>query len=533
MEIIMKFARIAISYIIKYLLGFLLVFVCSAILFAIAKDTIESYIIKQAQMKTQEGIRTIDETIDKLDLISQMMYQNTGFSKLIYQGETFPKEDILQLQESNSFMKKINSVADYTPYMFTLFQNNNLYLSSSQCSLSFTDYYGKFLSLDLTEIEDTNIETTDAMALKTFLFNAAKNKCNFLRLESIRYTDSSKEHVLENALIYLTDGKIEPTMSLHIFCFVLSKEYLSQNILESELAQNGFLYIRNRKTGAELVSYGQVPEIIQDTSPDAETIIDKTPEYLINITFQNKLDWQIVTGIPISYINQQVKPVQQLLMTYLGLGFIAVIVLTLYFSLSRYYGFQKVLFSFPTEELELINRRGFNDYQLLTENVTQLDKTRKTYQLQLKELKRQNQAILLENLITNGIRTPQEQQIFEAYFAKEPEFYNIVLVRFLQSDLKILEAATVNMVQFLAKKQLTLLGNVHSGVSDELFLIQQAPSQDANTSDLTAILEEMVSSISEQYEVVLHIGISAVGTGLANINKCYEQAKQIKVWELK
>lgn len=525
----MKFARIAISYIIKYLLGFLLIFVSSAILYAIAEDNIESYIIKQTQMRTEEGIRTIEDTIDKLDLISQMMYQSTGFNGLIYQGDTIPKENILRLQESNNFMKKINSVADYVPYMFTLFQNNNLYLSSSQCSTSFTDYYGKFLSLNPTEGTNGAIgnETTDAIAVKTFLFNATTNKGKFLRLESIRYTDSSKEQFLENALIYLTDGAIQPTKSPHIFCFVLSKDYLTQNILGSELAQNGFLYIRDRKTGDELVCYGRVPEIIQDTLPDAESIIDKTQEYLINITFQNKLDWQIITGIPTSYINQQVEPVQELLMTYLRLGFIAVIILTLYFSLSRYYGFQKVLVSFPKEELELINKSGFNDYKLLTEKVTQLDRTHKSYQQQLNELNRQNQAILLENLITNGIRTPHEQKIFESYFAQEPEFYNIILVRFLQTDLKILEAVTVDMVQFLTKKQLTLLGNVHSGVSDELFLIEQAPYQDANTSNLTAISEEMVSFISEQYEVVLHVGISAVGTGLANINKCYEQAKQI------
>lgn len=66
----MKFARIAVWYMVKYLLGFLLVFVCSVMVFAVAKENIEGYVIEQVEMKTEEGIREVEETIEKVDLIN-------------------------------------------------------------------------------------------------------------------------------------------------------------------------------------------------------------------------------------------------------------------------------------------------------------------------------------------------------------------------------------------------------------------------------------------------------------------------------
>lgn len=525
----MKLTKIVVSYIMKYLLGFFLVFACSTMMFAVAKNTIENYVINQAQREVKEGISNINEMIDKLDILSQTMYQNYNFSKLIYQGENLPKEDILQLKESNTFMKNICAVTEDAPYMFALFKKNDLYLSSTQCSLSFTDYYGTFLIIDLGQ--GNSADTAD---LKRYFFNKKEHGHNFLKINSIYYTNDGKGHLLDDALIYMADGVNSPITSLHIFCFVIEREYLVQTILMQELLETGFLYIRDMDTSNELVAYGEIPDNIWEISENITsdtTDARKIQNYYISSTLQNRFNWQIVTGIPVSYIDQQIKPIQQLLMIYLGLGFCAVVGFTLYFSLSRYCGFQKVLYSFPMEEMlsakdSMVRWNSFNDFDMLTEKVMQLDERRKVYQYQLYELKRQNRAILLENLIKNGVRTPEEQRLIESCFEKVPVYYNIVLIRFIRADLETQEAATIEIVQFLTERHIVLAGNVHSGLSDELFLIEHSSAQESNISEQISVFEELACYIGERYDVILHVGISEIEKGFLNIDKCYEQIKR-------
>ena len=83
------------------------------------------------------------------------------------------------------------------------------------------------------------------------------------------------------------------------------------------------------------------------------------------------------------------------------------------------------------------------------------------------------------------------------------------------------------MIEFLTQNEVALLCNVHSGVSDDLFLIELSSSQKADTRDLLQVFEDMAKVISGKYECVLHIGISSVGTDLSNISSCYEQTKRI------
>ena len=522
----MNFIKIIVSYIMKYLLGFLLVFICSAMLFFTAKDTIQSYIIKQVRMQTQEGISTIDETFEKLDLIARTIYQNDNFRKLIYQRKTLPKENILILDNCHDFIQKISTVSDYTPYMFVLFKNNDLYLSSSQCSLSFSDYYNNFLLLELQDEPENKAITKDATLLKTTIFDNAQEHHNIQHLKSVRYMYGDKQYLVEDALLYIADGTDTPIASSHIFCFILTKEYLIQNILGSEYKQDGFLYIKDIKTGTELLSYGPVPDKAREIVSNAPIKEYKIQEYYVNTAVQSKMGLQIITGISDSYIDEQIKPTQQLLMMYLWIGFVAVIVLTCAYSFSRYYGFRKVLHSFPIE-FDLLNHKGVNEYQLLTQNIVWLGESRKNYQQQLDDLKNKSQAIQLENLITNGIDTPEKRSFFLDFIKKEPEFYHVALVRFQQCDKQIVEAVTINMMQFLIKRNMPILVHVHSGLTDELLLIEQTNFSGKNISEISLLFEEMVSDINKHYDVVFHIGISMVGTDLANISKCYEQARQI------
>ena len=175
-------------------------------------------------------------------------------------------------------------------------------------------------------------------------------------------------------------------------------------------------------------------------------------EYLAIVNDSNDLGWRVVTGVPLSFVDEQMKPVNHLVLGYLLLGLLAVIGLTVYFGLERYWGFKR-------------------------------------FRIQLDELKHQNQAILTENLIVKGIRTPKESGAFAELFGKEPEFYCVAVVQHSLQDSNALEPLMVFMLRFLKRKEISLLANVHSGVFDELFLIELSSRQDTDFSDLQWIFE--------------------------------------------
>lgn len=519
-QIFMRFTKIVINYTARYFLGFLAVFVCSVVVAAVAERSIRSYIVEKAETELVNGIKTTNEAIERMDLINQTVHGNRAFTTLIYSGESIPKQDVLSLKEENEVLMKTAYLSDYIPYMFILFQNNNFYLSSSQCSFDFENYYNKFLKMSVPE---ENI--MDAAEIKEFLFFNQQQNRQFLCLESFDYMNDGLSRHLDNALLYMGKALYSGYDPQYVFCFVISSDYIKQNIVMPELIDESFLYIENIRSGEILVSDGNVPEEVKACKN--RQVLGGQQEYLAIVNEANDLGWRVVTGIPVAFINAQMKSVNRLLVIYLCLGLLAAIGLTLYFSLERYLGFKKVWFTFPAEKITSSGKKRYSDYALLQDNVIQLNERGESYRFQMEELKRQNQAILMESLIVNGVRTPQESQAFTESFGTEPDFYCVAVVHPSLQDSDASEPLTVFMLRFLDMKSVSLFANVHSGVYDELFLIDLSSQRATGLTGIQEIFEEMIAGATGQFNATFHVGISAVGTGLSNINRCYEQARRI------
>lgn len=516
----MKLAKIVMNYTIKYFLGFLTVFVCSVVVAAVAESSIRNYIVEKAEAELENGLKTTNEAIERMDLINQTVHGNKAFTTLIYSGDSIPKQDVLSLKEGNTVLMKTAYTSDYIPYMFILFQNNNLYLSSSQCSFDFKSYYGKFLKIGA--LGETAM---DASEIKEFLFYNQQQNKQFLCLESFDYMNDGLSKHLDNALLYMGKALYSGYNPQYVFCFVMGSDYIKQNIVMPELLDDSFLYIENGRTGEMLVSEGNVPEAVWECQN--RQILSGEQEYLAIVNETNDLGWKVVTGVPVAFINAQMKPVNRLLVIYLCIGLLVAIGLTLYFSLERYLGFRKVWFTFPADKVTSSKKKRYSDYTLLQDNVMQLNERGENYRFQMEELKRQNQAILMESLIVNGVRTSQERQAFGESFGTEPDFYCVAVVHPSLQDSDASEALTVFMLRFLDMKEISLFANVHSGVYDELFVIDLSLKQETGLTDIQEVFEEMVAGATGQFNATFHVGISAVGTGLANINRCYEQARRI------
>lgn len=516
----MKFTKMLMHYITKYFLGFLIVFLSSILVAFVASRSIEDYIIEKGEMKNQEGINGIYEMVNKMELINEMMAKNQTFSTIVYQQGKIPKEDVLKLKEANKMFSEIGFVADYTPYVFMLFKKNDLYLSTSQCSFNFQDYYNKFL-----RIQREGADFSDSDAVRDELFGRYAKHSQFVRLDQIRFIYNEKERKLQDAILYLTSSELTRLNPQYLSCFVIDRDYLIKSIMMPELEKDGFLYIQDSRTGDVLLEYGNVPEGIG--AYENGQVVGDGGSYRLIVKQQDDLQWKIVTGIPMAFIDSQIWPVSRLLIIYLCIGLLLVIGLTAFYSYQQYSGMKRVLFALPAENGVESSKKRFDEYGILTDNILALKKNGNEYRAKMEELAKQNEAMMLEHLIVMGIWLPEERRVFEKCFEKVPEFFCVAVVRLQQKEYGNSDIITLAMVEYLKKHYPGKFTNVYSGLTDELFLFELKPEQEANVSGIKKLFEEVAVMVTAAYDVILHVGISAIGTDLANVNKCYEQARQV------
>lgn len=515
----MKFTKILVNYVIKYFTGFLIIFMSSILVATIANSTIKNNIIDRSEMNNTEGIKNIEVAIAKMDLINQIMSQNSTFTTIVYQRGPIQKHDILKLREANQMYNEISFIIDYTPYVFTLFKNNDLYLSASQCSTSFENYTDKFLSIEI------NGEVLSSLEIKTLFFDKYMSHETIIKVDKITYINNEKVHTLNNALIYLTSSSNSSINPMYISCFIIDSEFIIDKIMMRELKEKGFLYIENIKTKEVFIQYGNVPAEVSDSKNGQ--LFGGDDKYRVIVNNQKDLNWKIVTGVPMSIIKDQMKPVTSVLIIYLCIGMFLVIILTFYFSLKRYSGVKKVLFAIPFSKEEETDKLRFDEYRILTENILQLKNNGNNYRIKMEELLNKNKENLLKELIIMGIHTDEERKNFETCFDKEPEFFCVALVRLFQKEIRTFEEITLLLAEYMKKEFKGRFTNVYGGINDEIFLFELDPNQEANVSNIKTLFEKISIMLAQKYDVTFHIGISAIGTDIYNMNKCYEQARQI------
>ncbi|RRD94772.1 AraC family transcriptional regulator [Clostridiales bacterium COT073_COT-073] len=512
----MKHKNILLNHMFRYFLGFLLIFICSVSVALVASKVIEKYILERSELKVQEGIKKIQETFTKLDLITQIISKNEAFTMIAYQNGAIPKERVTKLKTANRLFNEVGLTTESSPYMFALFQNNDIYLSNSQSSFDFNKYYNQFLSLQITENTAFNSDQ-----LKNFLFEQHVNHKKIIPLNSSSYIYNGKQQVLNSPLLYLSQYN-SGTHPLYVICYLLDKNYIIRQILMPEFKDNSFLKVVDSKTGENILEYGEIPmEIIKLENRQ------KTNTHYTIANINEKLQWKVVIGIPRSFIYEQLQPVQHILYLFLIAGLLLVVGLTIYFSFYRYRKLKQVLFAFSNMETNTLNEETSDEYRLLLDRISYLNNQRNRYRQDAEQLIYQNEAILLEHLIISGIRTAEERSVFERCFKKQPEFFCVALVQLQEKNYPAQEAITLEMVNFFQNQHNKRFANVYTGISDEIFLFEIDPQNASNVTEIEALFHKLIRDITAKYHVTVHVGISAIGTDITNINKCYEQARQM------
>lgn len=521
----MRWKKILMKYFLKYLFAFLLVFISSIFIYNSASDVLKRSTISQFDEQNTAGIAELEGMLSRMRMLNESIQQNSAFLDVVRSDAEMLDKAIKQMKLSNDQLFSLATISG-TPYVFSIMKNNDAFLSTGQISLDFNSYYRRFLTMELDGCDLSNAES-----VKERLFEAYQQGQHFLMLDSINYTYGDKYYSLESPILYLA-GSGNYSRSNYLICFVIDRDMIIQNMLLSNAQSEGFVYIRGLRFEDNLVKYGSIPEEIESS----EMSDYKSRYYHIIQNNNNKMGWDIVTGISYSLIQEEMRPTYMLLMMYLILGMSLVVGLTLIFSISNYRGFHNAAGKL-SDSIEEINRRSWNDenrrilisgdYGILAKGIENLKKSSDQYQIQVQELKRLNEVILLEQIITLGIHTEEEKKIVSQYFDKEPDFFCVAVVRIICREVLNFENFTLELQRLIQKYSDVKFVNVHSGISDELYLFQLNPEREANVNEIRNLFKNIIPILTEQFDTIIHVGISSIGTELKNINRCYEQANQI------
>ena len=179
------------------------------------------------------------------------------------------------------------------------------------------------------------------------------------------------------------------------------------------------------------------------------------------------------------------------------------------------------------EEKKSLAAQARNEYDTLSRVFHEVTQNAYQYKEQAEMLNQQNRAIMLENLIVRGITTQEEREKFETCFPKPLEFFCVVLVKMSFPNDEDYQPVLISIVEYLKANYPNDFVNVHTGLSDELFLLSLNPSDASNVQAIRTMFQTIADVLSEDTGATFHIGISAIGTDIANVNACYNQARQV------
>lgn len=122
------------KYCFKYLLVFLLILGACVPVAVVSYRVMKEQVMETSQLHLEEGTNQLNRFLEQMTAIVRSSEQDA--------------DSYVNLSRAKDAFRDLGAVYTLSPYFFTLFQNNDIFLSSDQCSGRFSqDYYGKLLTI--------------------------------------------------------------------------------------------------------------------------------------------------------------------------------------------------------------------------------------------------------------------------------------------------------------------------------------------------------------------------------------------------
>lgn len=506
--------RLFLKYIFKYLILFFIVLMCCIPIVMRAYELAEKNVMDQNTIKLESGMDDLKEHISKMYSMFTIINQDIYITSLRDVYGALPLQEYVYMIYLQKQMFNMNLLHDFSAYNFMLFAKNDIYVSNSQVSSDFSNYYRVFLQGDnLNEKEFYNK-----------IFQEDKS-VSFIQFDKLKYFKNGAVVETNKPIVcsVKTNSDYQVVDNSAVMVFVIERRDILNLLLTADSIENGFIRLTDA-TGRTLLSYGADAEELPKVVDKSELELNGTA-YKVISDYNQTYGLTAVVGVSESVINEQIRGIVGMVRLYACLGIVLVVCISLVLSYCQYIPVRNLINLVSTENNNPIT--ADNEYDFIQKSLLQIATSKNEYKAKLNLLDSQMRASMLENLFVRGIYTEEEKKEFEQNFSLPIEYFCVAILHVNSEDKKNYLDVSLQAGEYLRKNFQNDFISVHSGIYDELFLILLRPQDASNVYGIQQNFEQMAQILTEEWGVILNIGISAIGKDINNINICYNQARQV------
>ena len=480
-----------------YFSGFFIVSIFLIIAFIIASINLDKSVQKEAGLELESGTDRLEDMEDRIRMLNNVIIQDTTFNTLVYTDGT-SAASVTAIKNLNSLYRNLSIIANDVSYIFTLFDSSDIFLSSSDTTFDFTDYYTKFMS-----VQYNGNEISSAQELRQLLLSSYRQGLTHLKLDYITYVSSTGLIMEENPLIILHSSSSLSSDPLFLSVFVITEEDLVNILLDGYLSDISYLCITDGRNQITLL----------DTFPDD---FDAS-SYISFSKYSNYLGYTITLAVPRTYFISQLMTIVWILFTIILGAIISGIVFAVYYALKQYKGMSGILSVFDSREEGAKKLKG--DFADIQQRILALKKEGESYKAESDELERQNQAIHFQNILIQGIRTDEDLDFISHVVSFACHGYFIAVIRVINGNENWNPSRLYDILQgSIFSNGIT----IHSGADDEIFILPTGGSEGCRDE----IILQLEKLFQEEEHFILHAGISQISREAEDMPRLYEEAER-------
>ncbi len=487
-------SKLFMKYIRKYLgvLGISLILLVPVYI-AIYQGT-EKLIITETYSKLEQNVADLDNQISKMNIIAELLRSDEYAKRLAkIKGEPASSDSFAMIKTReflvSCFALRVESFNEYV-----MFRNNDIVISSEEI-LSSAQYqnYSNYGQTDVSFEEFHQYVFQDGIAIRYLPLKAHDKSCGIIGILNVG--DSNRlSH--DTALIFELNG-----------------ERLNEILEIDEESQTDFAYIANRN-GEILYQINYSGEALnQETYQNQKVSLNGQKYTLIHLNGSSGLDWTF--GISNKTIEQGIVCVNHIIIIYMMAAVAGMILTCIFWAVQRAVDMNGIMKSLKH------NGNGEqvkNEFRYIAREIDDLCNENENYKMKIDILQKSITDSMLEKLLLRGVYSAKEKEEIQDYLSWDMEFYCVVCVSTsLTQEEEILDCFC--QVDDFFNRHFTCI-SLNIGKNERDYMIRMQMDDVPDTSRISEVLKEL---LLKQYEI--RIGISTIGTGLENIQLCYQQAK--------
>lgn len=479
-------------------------------------DVEKNNIIKQNEVTLERSINNLEELLNSIYSISSALRSNTSLQTLSrYKGD----EMSMDLYVLGNYFKKdlrdIQMIANISANAFVLFRDNPMFVSNTQVSDNFEEYYGTYFEAEgktESEFREDIFACDDFITCKTY--------------PKMKIFDSGLR-TLVNPLVIVVRIRESNNLTLFtktmVFAFVIDQNEIFKKLFSGSAAENLICICDNH--GNILNTFGEnASELLDYIKEDKSEIIHVgEKEYYLLQETDDVNGNHVLLAIPASQVKMQTFHLLKVNFVVLIMSVLISVAAIVVFSYQKSLSMQEVI-NHINKHLKTEFVSG-NEYKFIQNNVEALADSRESYQKELNVLQKQMEKNLVEQMFLQEMLSKKAMKRCEELLPFEIKYYYVVVLQCQTEDMEVLLGSFYitdkYLDQYITEKYLC----VQTAVNELSILIDRNDSMCINKEE-AMFLKAFQQRLTEETKEVFQIGISGIGMGYSNIHTCYIQARQ-------